>query len=284
MKDHQARFSIRRMARVLGVSVSGYYAWRRRPPSQREMANRQLVTHIRASHQRSRATYGSPRIHAELRAQGLSCGRHRVARLMRQQGIAAKQPRRYRHTTRRDLRHPVAANLMRHREFPQAPNQQWVSDITYIPTGDGWLYLASIMDRFSRRIVGWAMGPRQTQALTQEALQMAIDQRCPPTETLHYSDQGSQYTAAVYRRQLGRHQFEVSMSRAGNCYDNAHMESFFATLKAELTHHRCYRTRDEARADVFNYIETFYNPYRRHSALGYLSPRDFEVAWAAQIS
>jgi transposase InsO family protein len=284
MKAHEGRFSVVGMAHVLGVSRSGYYAWRRRPVCAQEMANRHLLRRIQAIHQHSGATYGSPRVYHELRAQGQRCGRHRVARLMRQAGIQGCQRRRFRHTTRRDEQHPVAPNLLPKRGQPDAPDQVWLSDVTYIPTGQGWLYLASIMDRFSRRIVGWAMGTRHDAALTKRALQMAFGRRRPAAGLLHHSDRGSHYTAATYRRLLTNNHCLVSMSGTGNCYDNAFKESFFATLKEELVHRHRFPTRAAARLHIFAYIEGFYNTRRRHSSLGYLSPRDFELAWQAQIS
>lgn len=285
MKEHEGCFAVERMARVLGVSRSGYYAWRTRPVGAREMANRQLVSQIRAIYQQSYATYGSPRIFHELRAAGVACGRHRVARLMRREGIQAcrrrgRQPR----TTVRQAEHPVAPNLLPAWGEPQAPNQVWVSDVTYIPTDEGWLYLASVMDRFSRRIVGWAMGQHPDAELTRQALQMAIHSRCPPKGLLHHSDRGSHYTAACYRGLLQLYQFQASMSHTGNCYDNAHKESFFATLKSEWLHRYAFPTRAVARQHIFAFIEGFYNTRRRHSALGYLSPAAFERAHQAQLS
>lgn len=284
MKAHEKCYSVERLARVLGVSRSGYYAWRNRPVSEREMANRQLMTQIRAIHQQSHGIYGSPRVFHELRAEGSACGRHRVARLMRREGIQGRQKRRFRRTTVRNPHDPVAPNLLRDLGEPQAPDQVWVSDVTYIRTGEGWLYLAGIMDRFSRTIVGWAMGEHPDAALTCRALQMAILRRRPQPGLLHHSDRGSHYTADKYRKLLAKHQFRASMSSTGNCYDNAHKESFFATLKSELIYHCDLDTRMTARQHIFAYIEGFYNTRRRHSSIGYLSPGDFELAWQAQIS
>lgn len=284
MKEHETRFTVGGMARVLGVSRSGYYAWRARRVSGRERANQRLLSRIRTIHQESRETYGSPRVYHTLRAAGVRCGRHRVARLMRQAGIQAQRPRPYRRTTSRNAQDAVAPNLMAAMAEPQAPNQIGVSDLTSIRTGQGWLYLASVMDRFSRRIVGWAMGEHPDAALTARALQLAYLRRRPPAGLVHHSDRGSHYTAAPYRRLLQTYQFQSSMSGAGHCLDNAHKESFFATLKSELVHRYSFPTRALAGRLIFNYIETFYNTHRRHSALGYLSPSDFETAWSAQLS
>jgi putative transposase len=267
---------VKRMCQVLDVSASGYYAWRNRPPSGREMANRELSKMITAAYESSYGTYGSPRIYRELQAQGVACSETRVARLMRLSGLQARQTRCYRVTTKRDRSHPVAPNLLKRDFAADRPNQKWLCDITYIPTQEGWLYLASVLDLYARRIVGWAMSDRMTSDLTKEALQMALHRRQPGTDLIHHSDRGSQYTDGSYQALLEQHGIQVSMNGVGSWYDNAPMESFIGTLKSERVHHRAYFTRDEARLDLFFYIEAFYNRRRRHSSLNYLSPEAYE--------
>lgn len=261
------------MCEVLGVSPSGYYAWRRRGQSARAEADEALLTRIRAIHARSRGTYGSPRVHAELHAQGVCCSRKRVARLMRADGLSGvRQPRRDR---------VVAPNHLNRDFTAQAPNRVWLSDFSYIRTWEGWLFLAVVLDLFSRKVVGWAMGNHPTDALTRQALQMALRQRRPTLDLLvHHSDQGPQYTSHTYLKPLVVGQAVLSMSRTGDCFDNAPIESFFATLKTELTHRTPFLTRTQARAEIFDYLETFYNPVRRHSSLDYRSPDDFERSHA----
>lgn len=273
---YRYRYPIVRMCRLLRVSPSAYYAWRQRRPSRRQTENERLVGEIRQIHQGSYETYGSPRIHAELQAQGIPCNRKRVERLMRLHQIRALYKRRRRHTTDSAHNLPVAPNLLDQDFTADTPNRKWVGDISYIWTAEGWLYLAAIMDLFSRKIVGWAMGSRSNRHLVQQALHMALVTRRPGTELLHHSDRGSQYASHDYQDLLANHQIQVSMSRTGNVYDNSVMESFFATLKAELVHRAHYLTRREARTDLFAYIEGFYNRRRRHSVLGYLSPDQFE--------
>ena len=274
---NQQEFPVRRLCQVLDVSASGFYTWRKRQPSARKMANDTLLIQIKEVHQESRGTYGSPRVHATLVAQGLPCGLHRVARLMRQDGLRARGKRRYKRTTESNHTYPISPNLL-NREFEaDVPNQKWVGDITYIPTGEGWLYLAVVMDLFSRRVVGWAMDNNLHQQLTLTALHMALNQRQPQPGLLHHTDRGSQYAASLYQAILNGYQLQVSMSRRGNCHDNAPMESFFASLKAELPCYGRYATRRQARLEIFEYIEVFYNRYRRHSSLGYLSPWQFEL-------
>ena len=264
------------MCKALNVSPSGYYAWRTRPISAREMANRELVKRIEAVYNDSYETYGSPRIYLELKDQGVACSEKRVARLMRLRGLRAKQVRRYKSTTKRNKKDPVAPNLLKRDFSTDRPNQKWLTDITYIPTREGWLYLAAVLDLYGRRIVGWAMSERMTADLTIRALKMAIRQRQPGAGLIHHSDQGSQYTDGTYQALLKDHGIQASMNGVGTWYDNAPMESFFGTLKSELVHHRAYDTRDEARPDLFFYIEAFYNQRRRHSSLDYLSPLDYE--------
>jgi putative transposase len=274
---HREEFEITVMCRVLAVSRSGYYAWRQRPTSLREMADQVLSQHIKEIHQQSRDTYGSPRIHAELAENGVSCGHNRVARLMRDEELWAKQKRKFKVTTT-DSAHdyPVAPNRLNQDFTASRPNEKWLADITYIPTAEGWLYLAGVMDLYSRRIVGWAMSDSLQRQLVMAALHMALDARQPPPGLLHHSDRGSQYASDDYQAVLTKFHMQASMSRTGNCYDNAPMESFFGTLKTELVHHRHYATRAEAKTDIFEYIELFYNRFRRHSALGYQCPIVFE--------
>lgn len=277
MKANAGRFRIGWLAKALDVSKSGYYAWLRRPASSRERENRRLTVEVNAVHQASKQIYGSPRIQAELTAKGISCSRNRVARLMKEQGIRAKSKRKFRVTT--DSKHslPVAPNLLNRNFSADRPNQAWLSDITYIPTREGWLYLAAVLDLHSRRIVGWAMSNRMKRQLVIDALLMAIWHRKPDKGLLHHSDRGSQYCSQEYQNLLKRHGFACSMSRNGDCWDNAPMESFFHTLKTELIHHRKYKSRQEAILDIFNYVELFYNPKRRHSSLGYKSPAEYEL-------
>lgn len=277
IKAHGQQYPIYLMCRVLEVSVSGYYAWRKRPLSGRAKANQLLLHQIKRIYQRSYGSYGSPRVHAELVAQGRRCGQNRVARLMHQHGIAAKQRQHRRRTTIRNLTDPVAPNLLGRQFQAKEPNRKWVADLSYIPTQEGDLYLATVMDLYSRKIVGWAMEDHLRTELPLAALTMALEQRQPPPGLLHHSDRGSQYTSDLYQALLSGYHCQPSMSRVGNCLDNAAMESFFGTLKSELTHHRRYRTRAEAKSDIFLYIEGFYNRRRRHSALGYLSPDQFEL-------
>jgi putative transposase len=282
IEDYRDMFPIHLMCRVLTVSRSGYYAWRIRPVSQREMANCELIKKIKAVHEDSWETYGSPRVYQELKAQGISCGENRVARLMQSHGIRAKQVKRKKMTTKANAAHPVAPNLLNGNFTAERPDEKWLADISYIPTAEGWLYLAVIMDLFTRLIVGWSMAARMTSPLVEAALEMALQQRQPPPGLLHHSDRGSQYTGKDYQILLKSNIIEVSMSSTGNCYDNAPIESLFGTLKTELVHHRAYRTREEAKGDIFFYIEGFYNRRRRHSALGYLCPVDFELVHQQQ--
>jgi putative transposase len=269
-------FPVRRMCNELDVSPSGYYAWRERPPSAREMANQELYTKIRAVYDDNHGVYGSPRIYRELKDQGIPCSQNRIARLMRLRGLRAKQAKRFRSTTKRNQAHPVAPNLLKRHFVAERPNQKWLTDITYIPTQEGWLYLAAILDLYTRRVVGWAMSDRMTSDLTISALKMALRQYQPMSGLLHHSDQGSQYTDRNYQALLKDHGIQASMNSVGSWYDNAPMESFFGTLKSELVHHRVYQTRDEARNDLFFYVEAFYNRRRRHSVLDYLSPHTYE--------
>lgn len=276
MATHEGQYAVKRMCRALNVSRSGYYAWRGRPASRRARMDEVLVAQIREEFQASRRTYGSPRIHAALRRKGASCGRNRIMRLMRLHGMTAMgRRRRFPRTTQRNAQALAAPNLLRQDFSSPAPDRKWVSDITYIDTAEGWLYLAVVVDLFSRRVVGWAMGDHTQASLVQEAFEMALLRRQPDKGLLHHSDQGSQYTSDAYQQILRRHHCLVSMSRVGNCYDNAPIESFFATLKAECARQR-YATRAQARTAIFEYIETWYNRRRLHSALDYTTPAEFE--------
>ena len=273
---HRGVWPIRIQCRVLEVTPSGYYTWRGRPASPRTQRCETLEILIKAIHGESKERYGSPRVHAELVARGLPCCVNTVAKLMRQHGIRARIKRKYRHTTDSDHNFPVAENYLGQQFQATAMNQIWLADITYIPTREGWLYLAAVEDLYSRQIVGWSMSERVSSRLVADALEMAVRQRLPEAGLVAHSDRGSQYASYHYRRLLEQNGLTCSMSRRGNCWDNAPMESFFATLKGELIHNQDYRTREEARASVFEYIEIFYNRVRRHSALGYKSPAEFE--------
>ncbi len=266
-----------RLCRARAVSKSGYYAWLKRGPSRREERDGELLVQIREAHTRSRRTYGSPRIHAEVRAQGTRCSRKRVARLMCAAGLSARRPRRAVRTT--DTRHslPVAPNLLGRDFTAAAPDRRWAADITYVLTAEGWLYLAVILDLFSRRVVGHAAAATLATGLVVEAWALACGRRGPGAGLLHHSDRGSQSASGEYQSRLAEAGAQVSMSRRGDCYDNAVVESFFGTLKTELIHSRRYATRAEARSDIFEYVEVFYNRERRHSALGYLSPAEYEA-------
>lgn len=276
IRDHRHEFRLGLMCRVLGVSRSGYYAWVHRPVSERGQANDRLLGEIRRVHERSRRTYGSPRIVDELNEAGIRCGRHRVARLMRQQGIRPKTVRKFRVTTDSGHNHPVAPNRLNRQFVVTRPNRVWLADLTYVWTSEGWLYLAVVLDACSRLPVGYAMSERIDQSLTLTALRRALLSRCPPAGLLHHSDRGKQYAANDYQKLLQEHQAVVSMSRKGDCWDNAPMESFFGTLKQELVYQERFETRTEAQLKIFEYIEAFYNRQRRHSALG-ASPVEFEL-------
>ena len=279
IEAHRREFKVVRMCRILAVSKAGYYAWRERPLSARAVANQQLGLAIRAIHRESDRTYGSPRMQHELVAQGHPCSENRVARVMRTAGVRAKQRRRFRITTDSTHGEPIAPNTLARRfavETIAGPNQIWVSDITYVATREGWLYLAIVLDLRSRRVVGWAMRHTLEWELAGDALTMALARRQPAAGLLHHSDRGVQYACDAYRDLLADHAIDCSMSRRGNCWDNAVAESFFATLKTELVADADWATRDEARGALFRYIEMWYNRRRRHSALGYVSPLEFE--------
>lgn len=278
VEAHRGRWPVRLMCRVLRVSAGGYYDWRGRPQSSTAARHDALVVTIKAIHGEVKARYGSPRIHAELVARGEPCCVNTVARLMRQEGIAAKTKRKFRVTTDSNHNRPVSENVLDRQFGPQAPNQAWTADITYVATGEGWLYLAAVEDLYSRRIVGWSMSDRIDSRLVVDALEMALAGRLPGEGLVAHSDRGSQYASEHYQGLLAGHGITCSMSRRGNCWDNAPMESFFASLKKELTRGEVFATREGARASIFEYIEVFFNRTRRHSSLGYMSPAEYERA------
>jgi putative transposase len=273
---HQFRsqYPIELMCRVLEVSRGGYYAWRRRQPSARAVVDLQLQVRIAASHRRSQGTYGSPRIQRDLRDEGIAVGRKRVARLLRTAGLQGVARRRFRVTTDSAHAFPVAPNVLNQQFALAAPNQAWAADLTYLATGEGWLYLAVVLDLHSRRVVGWATAPRCDRGVVLTALDRALALRGRPT--LHHSDRGCQYASEEYRAALAARGVTVSMSRRGNCYDNAVVESFFSTLKRELVERQPWTSRIALTAALARYLEGWYNPFRRHSRLGYLSPVAFE--------
>lgn len=279
IEEHRQRYGVKVLCELLQVSRSGYWAARRRAPSARRQRQAALTARIGEIHAASRGTYGAPRVHAELHAQGVACCRNTVAKLMRQAQIVPRSIRRFRVTT--DSRNTLAsADLVQRRFAVQQPNQCWLSDVTYIPTREGWLYLAALLDLYSGAVVGWAMSRTLGTPLVIDALDMALRQRGRGPAVLH-SDQGCTYSAANYRQILDEHGIRQSMSRKGDCWDNAPMESFFHTLKTELVMHCDYRTRDQARASLFDYMEVFYNRQRRHSTINYEAPLVFEAARAA---
>ncbi len=275
MSEHQAIFPVATQCRVLGVSPSGYYAWRKRPPSARQRANERLGVQIRQIHTASRETYGSPRIHAELRDEGVRVARKRVQRLMQILGIEGVSRRKKWHTTKRAQGARPAPDLVERDFEVQGPDELWVADITYIPTWAGFLYLAVVVDAFSRRVVGWSMARGLKTHLVLDALNMAVWQR-KPEAVIHHSDQGCQYTSIAFGLRCQEAGVRPSRGSVGDCYDNALCESFFATLECELLDRRRFRTRAEAKMAVFDFIEGFYNPHRRHSSLGQQSPLNYE--------
>ena len=282
IQSHARIFHITTMCRVLKVSRAGYYGWRARPLAARVQEDRRLSARIRVIYEETKGRYGSPRVYQELRALGLPCGKHRTARLMRVEGLRAKSARRFRVTTQSEHPHPTAPNVVA-RDFavtkPTAAAATaapvWMADITYLPTGEGWLYLAVLLERDTRRVVGWALRPHLGQQLARSALAMALQHHRPASGGVHHSDRGVQYAAHAYRRQLMEAGFTVSMSRRGNCWDNAVVESFFGTLTKELLIDGLFPTRDAARQAVFEFIEVWYNRRRRHSALGYRTPAEY---------
>ncbi len=274
MEEHRNTFRMKSMCRVLRVSRSGYYLWRKRTPSNREKGTKQLLEQIREVYGRRRRVYGSPRITVELNEQGIVCGKNRVARVMKDNGIRAEVKRSFKKTTDSKHNYSLAANLL----IQQSQTERlWASDITFVPTREGWLYVAAVMSVRSRKIIGLSMHDRLSEELTAAALKQAVARQEPPEGLIHHSDRGRQYASYAYQALLRRYGITPSMSRSGNCYDNAYMESFFGTLKRELVYGERYRTREEARLSIFEYVEVFYNRIRRHSALGYRSPEQHEL-------
>jgi putative transposase len=276
VRDHRGSFPADLMCRTLGVGSSGFYAWLKRPESPRSRENRRLLMEIKVVHQKSRKTYGSPRIHAELNEGGRACSRYRVARLIRQHGIVSKYTRKFRVTTNSVHSYPIAKNLLKRQFNVSRPGQCWVWNITYIPTLEGWLYLAVTLDLFHRKVIGWSMGRWITRQLVIDALNMAIKSGGLKSEVILHSDRGVQYASNEFQALLKTNGIQCSMSRKGDCWDNAVAESFFHTLKVELIHGKTYNTHQEAKTAIFEYIEGFYNRQRSHSYLGYLSPDEYE--------
>ena len=278
--SHLGEFRLRLMCRVLGVSVSGFYAWTKRGPSERSKQDQSLLAEIEKSYRASRRNYGSPRVFKDLREWGFKVSEKRVARLMSEAGLRAKTSRRFEVTTNSAHDQPVAKNLLERRFSPSVAggaNRVWAADITYIPTREGWLYLSVVLDLSSRRVVGWSMQSTPGSSLAIDAIKMALAFRRPSPGLLHHSDRGIQYAAGDFRRLLRSHKIQCSMSRRGDCWDNAVTESFFATLKKELVKTSDWKTREEARGDIFDWIEVWYNRQRRHSSIGYLSPAEYEM-------
>lgn len=277
IRAHRDAFSISRMCGVLQVSRSGYYAWQTRPTSARAQANVQLLAHMRHLHTATKARYGAVKLWKALLTAGLRCGRHRVARLRRQHGLMAQRVRRFRVVIEHHQFAPPAPNRLQQVFVAPAVNQIWAGDLTAIATRAGWLYLAVLLDLYSRRVIGWAMSAKPDQQVALQALRMALAHRRPQPGLIHHTDQGALYTSVAYQRLLAQTGVVPSMSRKGNCYDNAVVESFFSTLKNELVHERDYYSREEAQAEVFEFIEVFYNRQRLHQTLGYISPVQFEA-------
>jgi transposase InsO family protein len=279
VNEHRRRWPVQVICRVLRVSRSGFYRWRGRKPSARQIRQQQLLEKIRIAHRENQELYGSPRVHRALLIDGQIVSRNTVAKLMRAAKIRAKTRRKFvPRTTDSRHRQPVAQNLLERDFTAEAPDRKWVADITYVPTDQGWLYLAAVLDCFSRKIIGWAMDDAMPTDLVADALKMALQQRQPEGDLIHHSDRGVQYASEDYQQLLARHGITVSMSGRGNCYDNAVMESFWATLKTELVYQKDYATHEQARQSIFEYIEVFYNRKRLHSSLGYVSPESFEAA------
>jgi putative transposase len=277
IEAHQQTWPVRVMCDALGVSPSGFYSWLVRPPSFQEQRREALLVLIRGIHAEAKGRYGSPRVHAALAGRDGARSVNTVARIMRDNHIRAKSARQFKcRTTDSNHALPVADNVLDRQFDPARPNEAWVADITYVPTREGWLYLAVVEDLFSRMVVGWSMDATMTSRLVADALGMAVARRLPGEGLLAHSDRGSQYASEHYQRLLGQHGIECSMSGVGQCWDNAPAESFFASLKKELTHHEDYQTRQEARASIFEYVEVFYNNQRLHSSLGYVTPAAYE--------
>ena len=278
MEEHRGAHDVGKMAEVLGVSRSGYYAWLEREESPRDRSNRDLAEQIRRIQKKGRYCYGSPRVSAQLRREGNHVGHNRVARVMREAGLQARPKRRYRCTTKASESRPAAANVLERNFAVATTNTVWLSDVTYIATSEGWLYLAVVLDLCSRRVVGWSMSSRLTTDLVLRAFWMAVLMRNPPTGLIFHSDRGSQYTSGAFVRALERRALVQSMSRKGNCWDNAPSEAFFSTLKIELMDGKAFPSREAAQAAVFEYMEVFYNRERLHSSLGYRTPVEYEEA------
>jgi putative transposase len=279
IEGHQETWPIRVMCDALEVSPAAYYAWLRRPPSFQEQRREALLGLIQGIHAEVKQRYGSPRVHAALVARGEACSVNTVAKLMRDNDIRAKSARKFRcRTTDSSHAFPVAENVLGRQFDPEAANEAWVADITYIPTREGWLFLAVVEDLYSRKVVGWSMAATMESRLVVDALEMAVKRRLPDEGLVAHSDRGSQYASEHYQLLLGKHGITCSMSEVAQCWDNAPAESFFASLKKELTHHEDYQTRQEARASIFEYIEVFYNNQRLHSSLGYVTPAAYELS------
>jgi putative transposase len=279
MEKHQADFPVAEMGRVLGVRASGFHAWQQREPGVRQQRRTALAVEIKAVHAHFRGVYGAPRIRRQLYAQAVAVCENTVAAIMRQLGLRSKRVRKFvPSTTDAKHAHPIAPNALDREFHAERPNRKWVTDITYIETGEGWLYVAAVLDLYSRKIVGWSMAEHLRAELVLDALSMALARRRPGAGLLHHSDRGVQYACDAYRQMLEENGIECSMSRTGNCYDNAVMESFWSTLKTELVYHEDYATREQARHSIFEYMEAFYNRIRMHSSIGYVSPEAFEAA------
>jgi putative transposase len=278
VRAQDKEFAIKRMCQILQISRSGYYDWRVRQDSERSRRDRVLLQEIRRIHQQTKEAYGATKTWQALRQSGTVCGKHRVARLRRQAGIEARRKRKFRLASKSRNTAPAAPNLLRWPFTADHPDQIWVTDVTFIPTRSGWLYLAAMIDLHTRRVVGWSMKDRPNQELVNEALMMAVEQRRPKPGLIHHSDQGILYSTGSYLALLKKYGMVRSMSGKGNCYDNAVAESFFSSLKNEIVHHRSYQTRDEARAEIFEYIELFYNRKRLHQSLNYQTPMKYNSA------
>jgi putative transposase len=283
VQAHSKQFNIAAMCRALKISRSGYYGWCTRPPSKRSQSDLELSSDIARVHAQHRLALGAKKTWHVLNARGIKCGKHRVARLRKSAGIEARRKQRFRVMVQHHHREPAVADLVRRGFDVPAPNQVWVGDMTMLRTREGWLHLAIVLDLYARRLVGWAMDAHQTAALPMAALRMAIIQRQPSPGLICHTDQGGQYAASTYRALLEKHRFKASMSRKGNCHDNAVAESFFSNLKNELTHHKIYQTRQEAKAAIFDYIELFYNRLRPHQTLGYRTPVEVEMQYGEML-
>jgi putative transposase len=276
IEERRAEWPVTQLCRVLDVSRAGFYAWRSRDARASETRREELTQQVTEIHAQAKGRYGSPRVHAELVARGVACCENTVARVMREAGVAAKTKRTFRQTTDSNHPHPVAENVLNRQFDPDEPNASWVADVTYIPTREGWVYLAAVVDLFSRVVIGWSMAATMTSRLVVDALEMALVRRRPGSGLVAHSDRGSQYASEHYQRRLTEERTACGMSRRGNCWDNAPMESFFASLKKERVHDEDYATREQAKGSIFEYIESFYNRVRRHSSLGYVAPVEYE--------